>query len=594
MLNDVHSYANIAYVRVTHLDLDLNVSFENKAIEGVATLSFEKTAPVGAIVLDTRGLTIEGVEVSADGTVYEAVPHEVGEADPILGAPLRVETAQGSGRLRVRYRTGPDATALQWLTPAQTSGKRHPFLFTQSQAIHARSWIPLQDSPSVKTTYSARIHTPRELRALMSAPNAPDELRDGEYEFRMMQPIPSYLLALAVGDLEFRPIGARTGVWAESEVVDRAAAEFEDTERMLVAAEKLFGPYEWGRYEILVLPPSFPYGGMENPRLTFATPTILAGDKSLVALVAHELAHSWSGNLVTNATWSDFWLNEGFTVYLELRITEAVYGRNQAAMQAVLMRQELDRELARLDDRDEILHVDLDGRDPDDGFTEVPYNKGALFLKTLEAAYGREALDEYLRAYFGRFPFKSLTTAQFEEDLQVHLLNAGRPSFTVPIKEWLYEPGVPEGAWQPQSEVFSEVERAVQPWLDGNASAASMPAAKWSTQEWLHFLQLLPKDIGATRLGELDGAFHLTRTGNSEILCEWLVLSIKNQYEPAYPRVREFLTSMGRRKFLRPLYEELARTEQGKQLALSIYRQARPTYHPISVAAVDGILGYEQ
>jgi len=374
--------------------------------------------------------------------------------------------------------------------------------------------------------------------------------------------------------------------------VDRAAAEFADVEQMLAAAERLIGPYRWGRYDVLVLPPAFPLGGMENPRLNFLTPTILAGDKSLVSVVAHEMCHSWSGNLVTNATWRDFWLNEGFTVYLERRVAEAVYGPERAAMEAVLGRQVLAGEMARLPERDQILHVDLKGRDPDDGFTEVPYEKGALFLRTLEAAYGRERLDAYLRGYFERFAFQSITTAQFVEDLRFHLLHGQRGTEKAPIEEWVYESGIPAGAWQPVSKAFARVEEQARPWLEGKAPLSSLQTKGWCTQEWLHFLKYLPEKVGAGRMAQLDRAFHLSRTGNSEILFQWLLMAIRNHYEPAYPRLREFLTSMGRRKFLRPLYEELAKTPEGKRRALAIYKQARPLYHPIAVATIDQILGW--
>ena len=588
---DVHSYANTDEFKVEHLALDLDVLFDQRILRGTATLTFNRISGTGAMILDTRDLAIEKAEVAPDTVNYQETQFELGPADPILGAPLSIRMPVTTGTVRLRYSTSPRASGLQWLAPWQTAGKRRPFLFTQSQAIHARSWIPLQDTPSVKATYSARVRTPKGLLALMSAGNLPDPPRDGDYSFQMTRPAPSYLIALAVGELQFRPLGRRTGVYAETPLLARAAAEFADTEKMLETAERLFGSYQWGRYDLLVLPPSFPLGGMENPRLTFATPTILAGDKSLVSLVAHELAHSWAGNLVTNATWSDFWLNEGFAVYLERRIQEAVYGQDRAAMEAVLGRRQLEEEMARLEERDQILHGDLAGRDPDDGFTEVPYEKGALFLTTLEAACGRDRLDAYLRGYFERFAFKSITTSQFLEDLQFHLLNDYELKDKVPVREWLYESGIPAGAWQPVSDAFSRVEEQGKPWLEGKLSASAMETGAWSTQEWLHLLSFLPDNLGPAKMRELDNAFHLTSTGNSEILCQWLLMGIRNNYQAAYPRLREFLTSMGRRKFLRPLYGELAKTSEGKKRALAIYRQARPLYHSISVAAVDEILG---
>ena len=306
---DHHSFANPDEIRLTHIDLDLDIDFDTETMSGTATMDVEFVDPEATeVVLDTRELTIESVEVEVDGD-WQTAGYELGEAETFFGSPLTIQLPTDARRVRVRYRTSPDASGPQWLEPEQTAGKEHPFLFTQSQAVHARSWIPLQDTPQVRVTYNATIHTPEELVAVMSAFNDPDAERNGVYRFEMPQAIPSYLIALGVGDLVFRPMGQRTGVYAEPAVADDAAREFEDTEQMLEISEGLYGPYRWGRYDLLILPPSFPFGGMENPRLSFITPTVIAGDKSLVALIAHELAHSWSGNLVTNATWDDMWLN---------------------------------------------------------------------------------------------------------------------------------------------------------------------------------------------------------------------------------------------------------------------------------------------
>jgi aminopeptidase N len=593
---DYHSHANPEHVRVRHLDLDLDVDFDKREIRGEAVLAVERTSAdrTRPLVLDTNGLRVAAVEASTDGRTFAAAAFDLGRDDPVLGAPLTVRLPEAVRAVRVRYATGPKAAALQWLRPEQTAGKKHPFLFTQSQAIDARSWVPLQDTPGVRVTYTARVRTPSGLIAVMSAGNDPDRPRTGEYRFEMKQPIPSYLIALAVGDLGFRRLGPRTGVYAEPAVLAKAAAEFADLEDMMRAAERLYGPYRWDRYDVLVMPPSFPYGGMENPRLTFASPTIIAGDKSQVSLLAHELAHSWSGNLVSNATWRDFWLNEGFTVYLERRIMGAVYGKARADVEAVLGRRSLDREMAGLPKPDQVLHIDLKGRPPVDGLTDIPYEKGALFLRSLEAVYGRDRLDAFLKGYFDHFAFRSITTAEFAEYLEKHLLRADpRAAARAKVAEWLYQPGLPADAPNPMAAALERVEAAAAAFAAGKTRAADLPANKWSALEWQHFLTALPHDIPRDRLAAVDEAFGLTRTGNSEVLFQWLLVAVRRGYEPAYPRLESFLTEQGRRKFLKPLYEELVKTLGGKERALAIYAKARPTYHPVSVTTIDAVLGWK-
>ncbi|HKY03329.1 MAG TPA: leukotriene A4 hydrolase C-terminal domain-containing protein, partial [Blastocatellia bacterium] len=550
---DFHSYSNPEQVTVKHADLDWDVLFDQKVLKGSVVLTLERKAKgTYPLILDTRDLTITKAETSVGGKSFQPTTFAVGKADPILGAPLTINLPARATRVRVYYSTSPKASGLQWLSPEQTAGKKHPFMFSQSQAIHARSWIPLQDTPKVRLTYNARVRTPKELLAVMSAANEIGAPRDGDYSFKMAQPISSYLIAIGVGDIAFRPIGKRTGVYAEPTVVERAATEFADTEKMVEATERLYGPYRWERYDLLVLPPSFPFGGMENPRLTFATPTIIAGDKSLVSLIAHELAHSWSGNLVTNATWRDFWLNEGFTVYLERRIQEAVYGRAREEMEAVLGRQDVEREMESLEERDEILHVDLKGRDPDEGFTQVPYEKGALFLRHLEETFGRERFDRFVRGYFDHFAFQSITTADFVAYLKKNLLDKNPElAARVPVEEWIYKPGIPASAPRAVSDAFAKVERQADHWLKGETAVANLDAAGWTTQEWLHFLRHLPADLDKAKMAELDKRFNLTASGNSEIAHQWLLMAIRGGYEPAYARLDEYLISIGRRKLIK-------------------------------------------
>ncbi|MBI2679553.1 MAG: M1 family metallopeptidase [Candidatus Solibacter usitatus] len=589
---DIHTFSEPEKVRVKHIDLDLDALFDRKILKGTATLTVEKAASSNApLILDSRDLSIEKVEVSSDGSKFTATTFEFGKPDPFLGSALTIPLAADSRQVRVQYATSPNASGLQWLDPPQTAGKRMPFLYTQSQAIHARSWIPLQDTPGVRFTYTARVRTPKNLLAIMSAEDNPIGLRTGEYAFRMPLPVPSYLLALAIGDLTFQSVSRRTGVYAEKPVIAEAAKEFEDTEKMLTAAEELFGPYRWGRYDILVAPPSFPLGGMENPRLTFVTSAVIAGDKSLVSQLTHEMAHSWSGNVVTYATWSDFWLSEGFTVYIERRIIERVYGLERAEMQWATGRQDLEAEMARLSSKDQMLRLDLRGRDAEAAFTLVPFEKGALFLLSLEQAFGRNAFDAFLRGYFDYFAFQSITTRQFLEYLRANLLSQ-RPELAaqIQIEKWAYQPGLPSNAPQLRSAAFLKVEQQAALWLQGKATASELDTEGWNTQQWIHFLRYLTPVPDADKMRELDEAFGFTKSGNAEISGQWLLKVIRRGYEPAYPRLEQFLTTEGGRRYLRPLYEELMKAPGGRARARAIYAKARPMYHPTARAVVDEIV----
>jgi len=596
---DAHSFSNPEQVRVQQIALDLTTDFERREIKGVATLDIQKQpgCPADApLVLDTRGLTIEAVGLRKQAVrpaAFVPTRFELAPADPILGSKLTIDLNPTATQVRIAYHTAPSASALQWLTPALTAGKVKPFLFTQSEAIHTRSWIPLQDTPGVRITYVATIRVPKGLTAVMAAESRvkPDQASQGVFVYVMPQPIPSYLIALAVGDLAFQALGPRTGVWAEPSVLKAAAFEFAEVESMVESIEKGFGRYRWGRYDILVLPPSFPFGGMENPRLTFATPTVLAGDRSLVSLIAHELAHSWSGNLVTNATWRDFWLNEGFTTYLERRIIEDLHGHARADTEAVLGLAELRDELKQLPEKDQILHIDLNGRDPDDGMTRIAYEKGALFLLTLERAFGRERFDDFLRAYFDHFAFKSITTADFQEFLNDRLFSHDTVAAQkIDLAAWLERPGLPDGFAVPKSERLAAIDRTARDWFAGSVSTEQLLPGNWSTQEWLGFLQALPPDLPRDRMTELDRKYGLTERGNSEIAHQWLLMAIKNNYSQADARLESFLTSIGRRKLVLPLYKALLTTPAGRKRAESIYAKARPSYHPITVESIDKLM----
>lgn len=589
--DDQFTYANYRDVMVDHLDLDLDVDFATKTLGGAATLTLKRLNPAANVVdLDTNDLVISNVEARAGGA-WAKTAFTLSGDDKILGSKLEIMLPDGADAVRVAYRTSPSAEGLQWLDPAQTAGKKSPYLYTQNETIFARSMAPLQDTPSVRMTYTAHIKTPKDLFAVMSAGQDADGVRDGDYRFDMPQAVPSYLLALAVGDISSRAVGPNVAIYAEPAIVDGAAKEFEDTPRFIETANALYGPYRWGRYDILVLPPSFPFGGMENPRLTFLTPTVLAGDKSLVSVVAHELAHSWSGNLVTNATWRDSWLNEGFTSYVENRLIEAVFGRERALMEQAL---ELDGvradiaaapspTLTRLALPETLPHLD-------DAFTQVAYGKGEFFLLFLESRYGRRDFDAFLRSYFDHFAFQSIRTADFRSYLDENLVAKYPGKATkAEIDAWIDGEGLPATASEPKPAAFLKVDAARAAWLKGAPLKSSVHPQNWSTQEWLRFVGGLPSTTTKAQLAELDAAFALTKTQNAEIACAWYLKSIAAGYDAATPAMAEFLGRVGRGKFIYKIYGALKAAGRLDE-ARTLFAANKATYHPIAQRRIEAIL----
>jgi leukotriene-A4 hydrolase len=584
---DQHSHSQPHRVRVTHVALDLAIDMDAKTISATATLSLARADRSAPLALDATGLAIESVKGKDGG----ARRFELGPAEKDLGSALTIELAPADDRVEIAYRTTDRSDALQWLAPEQTADRKKPFLFTQGQSIFTRTWIPLQDSPGVRITYEARVKAPKGLTVVMSAHQLGQDA-DGAFRFRMPHPIPSYLIALACGAIEFRPISERCGIWAEPSVVDVARAEFEDTESMVKAAEKLFGPYRWGRYDLIVLPPSFPFGGMENPCLTFATPTALTGDKSGVSLVAHELAHSWSGNLVTNATWRDFWLNEGFTVYFEQRIMEAVYGAERARMEWRLAIDDLKREMSEQEPWLHVLHIDLAGKHPDDGFSGVPYTKGAAFLKRIEALYGRERFDRALTKWFDAHAFQSVTTETFLAFLERELLSKDvRLAKELDVKRWIEGTGLPDELTVLPTSSLERVDAEIARW-NATKDTAQLDLRGFVTQQWQHLLEGIASTLDARSMAAFDERFALTDTKNCEIACVWLRLAIQHRYAPADAPLESFLMDIGRRKFLEPLYKELKKTPEGFERAKTIYGRARSRYHALSRDTIDELLGW--
>jgi leukotriene-A4 hydrolase len=590
LTEDPHSFANPADAKVTHLRWSATVDFETRVISAVASWDITTSAGADMILFDTKNLKISKVTLD-DGRPTE---YKMAASDSILGQGLGVLLTPDTKKVNIYYETDPGAEALQWLGPSQTAGKKYPFLFTQSQAILARSWVPCQDSPGIHFTYDADLKVPSNLLALMSASNPVAKNDSGQYHFEMKQPISSYLLALSVGDIAFKEVSARSGIYAEPSMLEAATWEFADLEKMIAGAESLYGPYQWDRYDVLVLPPSFPFGGMENPRLTFATPTILAGDRSLTSLIAHELAHSWSGNLVTNATWNDFWLNEGFTVYFETRIMEKLYGKDYAKMLASLNLQDLHDEIASLTEAalqaDTKLKLSLEGRNPDDGVTDIAYNKGYFFLRSIEEAHGRDKFDSFLKDYFTTNAFQSMDTDRFIDYITTYY----QDKFGVKLDEqkferWIFSEGLPDDCPNPNSSRFKLVDDVIAGWK-AEQELDSAVARNWSTHEYLHFLKNLPQTLSPEQMKTVDIFGNFTSSGNAEIVSAWGVIAVRNKYERMYPKIETFLINTGRRKFLSPLYNELVKTPEGKARARKIYEKARGNYHFVATSTFDKLL----
>ncbi len=589
---DPHSFSRHDQVIITHLELDLTVKFKHQVLDGYAVITYQRLDPsIKQLVLDTRELKIKGVEAINSGKNTKLLWRK-GQAIEGLGTPLIIDIPSENTPIKIHYQTSSNASGLQWLSPQQTSGKKQPFLFSQSQAIHARSWIPIQDTPSVRVTYNATIRVKPEVKAVLSADNNHQQAIDGVHTFTMQQPIPAYLIAIAVGDLAMQQISEHVAIYAEPAVLEAAAYEFAATENMITATEALYGPYRWGQYDLLVLPPSFPFGGMENPKLSHITPTIIAGDRSLDSLIAHELAHSWSGNLVTNALWRDAWLNEGFTSYIEARIIDAIYGKERMLMEATLVHQALLNEMQDLTADQQKLVNPQASADPDDYFSGVAYDKGRFFLEWMEQQVGRQIFDQFLNSYFTQHAFQSIETKDFVNYLNQHLLlnNTGKITLNQ-VNTWLHQPGLPDFFTPPSTSRFKQIEQQVKAWAAGQLPTTEIATQNWTTQEWLYFLRALPTQLTTQQLQQLDQNFALTARQNSEIAHDWLLISINNQYQAAYPRLIEYLSSIGRVKLIKPLYEALMENPDLHNLAANIYRKSRPGYHNIASQQIDAIVG---
>ncbi|KRD10876.1 aminopeptidase [Flavobacterium sp. Root901] len=585
---DEHSYSKPALAVAKHLDLDIKVDFDTQTISGKASWTIDNISKGNEIIFDENTLNITKVTL---GDNEKETKFELGKDVEFHGKPLHITIEPNTTKVNIYYSTTKDAVALQWLKPEQTADKKKPFLFSQGESVWSRTWIPCQDSPGIRFTYNAKVTVPKDLLAVMSAVNPQKKNDTGVYTFKQDKAIPSYLMAIAVGDLEFQSIDQRTGVYAEPSMLKKSAWEFAELGKMVVAAEKLYGPYRWGRYDVLVLPPSFPYGGMENPNLTFLTPGVIAGDRSLTSLLAHELGHSWSGNLVTNATWDDIWLNEGFTTYVEHRIGEAIFGKKEFDMQNVITRKELVDNVAEFGktNPDTRLKVTLTGRNPDDGISLIPYVKGYAFLRVIEDAVGREKFDVFIKNYFDAHAFKSITTEDFVKYLNENLIKGDKAlADKIKLDDWIYKPGIPSNITPVSAADFDVIDKIQKSWRETGVKGLSKNIT--TTTEKQYFIDHLPTDITPKEMEELDNEFSFTKGVNFIIKRQWFVQSLIHQYKLAYPAIEQFLIGISRTGSVMMLYKEMVKTPQGKVWAKQVFEKAKSGYHATTIQAVEGIL----
>lgn len=587
-VTDEHSYSKPELAVVKHLDLDIKVDFDTQTISGKASWTIDNISKGNEIIFDENTLNITKVTL---GDEEKETKFELGAATEFHGKPLHITIEPNTTKVNIYYNTTKDAVALQWLKPEQTADKKKPFVFSQGESVWSRTWIPCQDSPGIRFTYNAKVTIPKDLLAVMSAVNPQKKNDTGVYTFKQDKAIPSYLMAIAVGDIEFQAIDNRTGVYAEPSVLKSAAYEFAELGKMVNAAEKLYGPYRWGRYDVLVLPPSFPYGGMENPNLTFLTPGVIAGDRSLTSLLAHELGHSWSGNLVTNATWDDIWLNEGFTTYVEHRIGEAIFGKKEFDMQNVITNKELIDNVAEYGDTnpDTRLKVSLTGRNPDDGISMIPYVKGYAFLRVIENAVGREKFDPFIKNYFDSHAFQSITTEDFVKYLNENLIKGDKAlADKIQLDNWIYKPGIPSNILPVSSAEFDAIDAIQKSWRETGVAGLSKKIT--TTAEKQHFIDHLPTDISVKEMEAIDKEFNFTKGGNFIIKRQWFVQAIRHQYKAANPAIEQFLIGSSRTGSIMMLYKEMVKTPEGKVWAKQVFDKAKSGYHATTIQDATSVL----
>ena len=583
-MKDPTTYSDLSQGKIKHIDFHINVDFSTHTLGMEAKYQFQE--PVhGSFFLDCFKIDLK--EARTDDRKLE---WEFDAQAEILGERLHLKGFEGESSFTLNFRTSPDARALQWLSASQTASGNFPFLYSQCQAIHARSIFPCQDTPSVRFTYSAEVTVPQDLAAVMAAERV--DVREGKHTaflFKMPQPIPSYLFALGVGNLAFRELGPRTGVYAEPEIVEAAAWEFAENETKIVEAEKLLGPYLWERYDLLILPPSFPYGGMENPRLTFLTPTAILGTRGFTSLITHELAHAWTGNLVTNATWQDFWLNEGWTTYAETRITEVLEGKAVTDLRAAYAEKGLIVMMERVGMDSPYTRLKLPAETDAESYSvapSVPYYKGCYFLRECEYAVGRERFDAFIQKYIATFQFQSLTTEAFLGFLKTELPEVFEK---VDVYQWVYASGLPQDWHRAKSHLFEEVQQVVTAYEQG-IKPTKQQVQNWHRFQILSFLQGLPHQIPMEDCEYFDEIFELEKRNDVGLFAHFYATCVTSGNQAMLPRIEQYLGTIGRMLFILPTVRAMIATDWSRGLIRPLFEKVRARHHQITIRTIEKLL----
>ena len=556
------------------------MDFHKRALIGDAVLCFIKINPNAKfLILDVKDIRIQSIKDETTGGHLKfnfGAPNQFGEK-LVVQIPT---TVSKKGELRISYKTSPKSKALTWLSPPQTAGKKYPYMFSMAPTIHARTIFPCQDTPSVKTTFSAAITAPKNLTVLMSATRARTKIIDDKRvsKFKQQIPVMSYLIAIAVGAIESRRIGPRSQVWSEAELIEKAAFDFSETDEMIKTAEQLCGPYEWKIFDILVLPPSFIYGGMENPCMSFLSPTALSGDKSNADVIAHDIVHSWAGNLVTNVNFEHFWINEGVTTYLERKVIGKLDGEPSRHLHAILKWKDLEAEVESLGPSNHLtaLVTNLTTVHPDNALTEIPFEKGSTFLWYLEDVVGGATVFEpFLKSFFKDFSKQSIDSEQFKSYFIKYFYNVEALQ-TIDWDTWLYKPGMPIYKPQFDNSMAKKCWNLAKKWKQWNMKRRKVWKIEFHSfsplqkQEFLSSLFNGPP-LNHLKLNSMEKLYSLNGSPNYEILFRWIRLGIKARWIPIVQPALKLLSEQGRLKYSKQIFKDLYDWKEMRPKAISTF-----------------------